>query len=260
MSVKQAEKTAEIFNRHREGMAICVFGHTPKDDRRSTLQQYAAGEIQVLVNVGVATEGFDDPSIAVVAVGRPTKSRSLYAQMVGRGTRTLTGLVDGMNLATDRRKAIAESGKSCLLVLDFSGNSGKHKLVSAADVLGGRFADEDVQAAKVAIERAGSSADISEEIEKAKSARLLRTVIEADRLAQIRAKAEFTYREIDPFHSRDYVPQAKTFPKHWYWTLATEKQRNILAKRGLYLDGMTIAQASNAIDGVAKKEGWRKTG
>ena len=76
-SVKAAEMTAEIFNRHRLGMAAWVCGKTDREERRRVLAEFAAGKIQVVCNCGVLTEGFDDPGVEVVIMGRPTKSRSL---------------------------------------------------------------------------------------------------------------------------------------------------------------------------------------
>lgn len=56
-------------------------------ERREKLARFAAGETEVLCNAMLLTEGFDDPGIDCVVVLRPTKSRALYSQMVGRGTR-----------------------------------------------------------------------------------------------------------------------------------------------------------------------------
>jgi superfamily II DNA or RNA helicase len=153
---------AEIFNRHEGGSANWVCGNTPKEDRRKMFSDFAAKKFRILVNVGVATEGFDDPGIEVVVIARPTKSRSLYAQMIGRGTRTLPGVVDraerdnlftGQWEAKDRLAAIASSAKKSLLVLDFVGNAGRHKLVTTADILGGKHTDDVIEkAAKKAAE------------------------------------------------------------------------------------------------------------
>jgi len=57
-------------------------------DRKEILARFADGEFEVLSNAMLLTEGFDDPGIDCVVVLRPTKSRPLYAQIVGRGTRT----------------------------------------------------------------------------------------------------------------------------------------------------------------------------
>lgn len=116
-SVEQAELMAEIANRFQPGCADWICGDQvkcPRDRRRQILSDFSRGEFQVLVNVGVLLEGYDEPRVEVVACARPTKSRSLYAQMIGRGTRTVPGLVDRLASPEDRRAAIASSEKPCI--------------------------------------------------------------------------------------------------------------------------------------------------
>ncbi len=254
VSVAQAERTAEIFNRHRPGMARCVFGHTPKEERRETLRDYSDGAFQVLVNVGVATEGFDEPTIAVVAVGRPTKSRALYCQMIGRGTRPLTGTVDPFETPEERIAAIKGSDKPSVLVLDFVGNSGKHKLISTADVLGGKYDEAVIAEAKRIAKKKGG--DICEALEEAEQNRLLMKAKEASRRAKVRAQAKYAAKDVDPFEK--HRPAYNVTPR-WYWKFrpATEKQKALLMRRGLYQEGMTIQDASAAIDELARREHWR---
>jgi len=67
--------------------AAAVWGDMPRDDRRAVLSRFSSGEIDVLTNCNLLTEGFDEPRINCVMLARPTKSKLLYAQMVGRGTR-----------------------------------------------------------------------------------------------------------------------------------------------------------------------------
>lgn len=64
-----------------------VHGGLPKEDRRLILKRFRAGEIDILSNCMVLTEGFDDRQVSCVLVGRPTKSLGLYIQMAGRGLR-----------------------------------------------------------------------------------------------------------------------------------------------------------------------------
>lgn len=71
--------------------AAHVDGSTPREERDRILKQFAQGEITVLSNVGIVTEGFDVPEIECVQLCRPTKSLSLYLQMVGRGLRPAEG-------------------------------------------------------------------------------------------------------------------------------------------------------------------------
>jgi superfamily II DNA or RNA helicase len=141
-SLAQAERLTEIINRHKPNSAKWVHGGTPKEERRSLFPAYTASEFQYLVNIGVTTEGFDEPGIEVVVMARPTKSRNLYAQMVGRGTRTLPGVIDYIEDPEDRKNAIHDSGKPSLEVIDFVGNAGQYKLITSADILGGRYDDE----------------------------------------------------------------------------------------------------------------------
>ncbi|MGP1665968.1 MAG: DEAD/DEAH box helicase [Rhodanobacter sp.] len=86
-SVKQAEVLSNIFNRHKTGISEWVCGATNKDQRRDILSHFETGKIQIVCNCGVLTEGFDEPTISCVLVGRPTKFHGLFVQMVGRGTR-----------------------------------------------------------------------------------------------------------------------------------------------------------------------------
>ncbi len=71
-----------------------VHGAMPGDARAKALAEFREGRVQVLTNVGVLTEGFDDPGVSCVAMARPTRSEGLYAQCVGRGTRLHPGKVD----------------------------------------------------------------------------------------------------------------------------------------------------------------------
>jgi superfamily II DNA or RNA helicase len=65
-----------------------VTGETDKEERRAILARFATRETLVLVNCLVLTEGFDEPSIEVILMARPTQSSILAMQMIGRGTRT----------------------------------------------------------------------------------------------------------------------------------------------------------------------------
>ena len=87
----------------------------------------------------VATEGYDEPSVEVVVMMRPTKSRPLYAQMIGRGTRPIEAIAALLNDCEDaaaRRAMIQDSDKPHCTVLDFVGNAGRHRLVTVADLMG----------------------------------------------------------------------------------------------------------------------------
>ena len=165
-TVSQAHDLCAIINRHGK-RAVFVHGKTPKDERREIIRRYKTGEYQFLCNVGIATEGFDDPEIEVVAIARPTCSRALMCQMVGRGTRPLPDVVDMPNTAEARRAAIKSSGKPSVEVIDFVGNSSKHKLATAADILGGKYPDEVVDRASQMAREASKPEDLISLMERA---------------------------------------------------------------------------------------------
>lgn len=71
-----------------------VHGAMKGEARARVLEDFRRGRIQALTNVGVLTEGFDDPGVACIAMARPTRSDGLYAQCVGRGTRLSPGKKD----------------------------------------------------------------------------------------------------------------------------------------------------------------------
>jgi superfamily II DNA or RNA helicase len=97
--------------------SVHLDGTTPAAERAEALDRFRRGELVVLCNVGLFTEGTDLPSISCVVLGRPTSSGSLYQQMVGRGLRL-------------------HPGKRDCVVLDVTGVTGRHKLATLAS-LGG---------------------------------------------------------------------------------------------------------------------------
>ena len=64
-----------------------VIGSTPREERKRIYKELAEGRVKVLSSVGCLTEGFDVPSVECIILARPTKSKALYFQMVGRGFR-----------------------------------------------------------------------------------------------------------------------------------------------------------------------------
>lgn len=84
--VATAEHAAQVFSDAGIKSAV-VHGGMDKRERRQALADLRSGAIQVVHNAMVLTEGFDDPTIECVVIGRPTKSAPLYQQMVGRALR-----------------------------------------------------------------------------------------------------------------------------------------------------------------------------
>ena len=88
--VRHAENLAVSFRQASVETAVIV-GSTPREEREKILAQFAKGQISVIVNVGVLTEGFDEPSLEAIILAKPTRSTLLYTQIVGRGTRLFEG-------------------------------------------------------------------------------------------------------------------------------------------------------------------------
>jgi superfamily II DNA or RNA helicase len=254
---KISERMTEILNRYSPESARRVSMDTPKDERRQILRDYRDGRFQFLVNVGVLTEGFDEPGIEVVAITRPTTSRALFAQMIGRGTRTLPGVVDGLDSPEHRRDAIARSAKPRVEVIDFVGNAGRHKLVHAADVLGGNYDPEVVRRATDRIMEEGG--DVREAIEEAAAAiqaEAHAAKVEEERRRKITAKVRYAVESLDPFDVLDIAP-----PVQRGWDVGhppSPRQREILEGNGITVsESMTRRQASAIIDEIFSR---RETG
>ncbi|HEX7277876.1 MAG TPA: DEAD/DEAH box helicase [Acidimicrobiales bacterium] len=96
--------------------SACVSGAT-LEDRRRMLRDFDAGRIQVLTNAQILTEGWDSPPCSCIVMARPTKSRGLYAQIIGRGLRP-------------------HPGKPDCIVLDLVGDSERLDLCSVPSLFG----------------------------------------------------------------------------------------------------------------------------
>ena len=111
--IKTSQKFRDLLNTYGFRAAE-VNGQS--DDRRQVLADFDAGKYNVLCNSMLLTEGWDCPSVDCVVILRPTKVRSLYSQMVGRGTRL-------------------SPGKTDLLLLDFLWMTDRHELCRPADLV-----------------------------------------------------------------------------------------------------------------------------
>lgn len=260
-SVPHAEKACEIFNRHKAGMAAFVCGETDKETRRQIMERARSGDLQVLTNVGVATEGTDLPLVSAIVMARPTKSRSLYAQMAGRGLRPLPGIVDPFPEAEARRLAIAESAKPNCLLIDYVGNSGKHKLMTAMDILGGKVSDEVMDRAERLMESKTGRMSPMEMIQQAeadlqreKEERERRRMAEEARRAKLVAKVEYNRREVNPFDILDITPARE---RAWDRSRPlSEKQQNLLLRQGIDPSKLTYTRAQQIIGELFKR--WDK--
>ncbi len=198
VTVAHAKATAGVLGRYTTGGVQFLSGDTPIEERRAAVEAYKAGRIQHLVNCALFLEGFDAPATSAIVMGRPTKSLSLYMQVLGRGTRPLPGIVDGIAEAAARRQAIAFSLKPNMTVIDFAGNAGRHKIVQAADVLGGKHSPPTREYAKQTMEEEGRTVDLEAALNRAEDE--LALVYEEDqRRKKIKAEVEFSAYNVDPF-------------------------------------------------------------
>ncbi|MGH2947300.1 MAG: DEAD/DEAH box helicase [Solirubrobacteraceae bacterium] len=92
-TVALAHHMARVF-RDAGVAAESLDGTTPLAHRRAILERLRAGDTRVCVNVGVLSEGFDEPSVDCIVVATPTRSQVKYTQIVGRGLRTFPGEAD----------------------------------------------------------------------------------------------------------------------------------------------------------------------
>lgn len=113
-------------------------GSCSPEDRRAAIEAYQRGEVQFIVNCALFTEGFDAPRTACVAIARPTKSRALYAQMVGRGTRL-------------------HPSKTDCLVLDFYPANTRHDLAKVVDIFDGEPLSAEIAKERDALIRSGET-------------------------------------------------------------------------------------------------------
>jgi superfamily II DNA or RNA helicase len=200
--VHHAHMLAGVLNRYEEGCAAAIDGTTLKQVRTDAVENFRTGKLKYLCNYAVFTEGFDVPPCAVIAMGRPTKSLSLYTQMLGRGTRPLDGVVDGYDCSEDRKMSILRSDKPHMLVLDFVGNS-RHTLVSSVDVLGGNYDVETRELAARQMREHGGD-DVQEQLKKA--ALELERLREEVKQRRIRAKVNYSTEDVDPFSRGVQMP------------------------------------------------------
>jgi len=252
-SVDHAERMAEMFNRHRSGMAAWVCGKTPRDDRRRILADFAKGYVQVICNCGVLTEGFDNPGVEVVIMARPTKSRSLYAQMAGRATRPAEDIAHALNdhESPEARRALIEAScKPSCLIVDFSGNSGRHKLMTSVDILGGRVSE---QVRELAVKKLGDGKPmrVDEALDAAAEAERKEKEREAARRVALTARAKWTAQNVDPFDVFEVQPVAdRGWDKGKH---LSEAQANLLRKQGIDPDTMPYGQARQLLNELFRR-------
>lgn len=231
--VKTSQKFRDLLNAHGFRAAE-VNGDS--QDRSEVLEAFDRGEYNVLCNSMLLTEGWDCPSVDCVVVLRPTKVRSLYCQMVGRGTRL-------------------SPGKDHLLLLDFLWHTERHELCHPASLI---CQDEEV-AKKMTehIEQAGCPVDI-EEAEKTAAEDVVaqREEALAKQLEEMKRRKK---KLVDPlqFEMSIQAEDLSGYVPAFGWEMGppSEKQKATLEKLGILPDQIENAgKAAKILDRLDKRK------
>lgn len=231
--VKTSQKFRDLLNTYGFRAAE-VNGDS--QDRSEVLEAFDRGEYNVLCNSMLLTEGWDCPSVDCVVVLRPTKVRSLYCQMVGRGTRL-------------------SPGKDHLLLLDFLWHTERHELCHPASLI---CQDEEV-AKKMTehIEQAGCPVDI-EEAEKTAAEDVVaqREEALAKQLEEMKRRKK---KLVDPlqFEMSIQAEDLSGYVPAFGWEMGppSEKQKATLEKLGILPDQIENAgKAAKILDRLDKRK------
>lgn len=232
--VKTSQKFCEILNQ-KGFRAAEVNGES--SDRAQILTDYEAGRYNVLCNSMLLTEGWDCPTVDCIIVLRPTKVRSLYSQMVGRGTR----------LAPE---------KADLLLLDFLWHTERHELCHPASLI-----CENEEVAKKMTENLEKAAGCPMDLETAEEQASSDVVAEreqalAEQLKQMRARKR---KLVDPLQFEMSI-QAEDLSSYvpafgWECAPASDKQKEALEKLGIMPDEIDNAgKAKMLLDRLHKRQ------
>ena len=213
--IATSKKFRDILN-ERGFRAAEVNGNS--EDREQVLKDFDEGKYNVLCNSMLLTEGWDCPSVDCVIVLRPTKIRSLYSQMVGRGTRLFPG-------------------KDHLLLLDFLWHTERHELCHPASLICENKEVADKVTANMEKE-AGCPMDIIEAEEKASSDVIAeREEALAKKLAEMKKRKK---KLVDPlqFEMSIQAEDLSSYVPSFGWEMAPPSQKQIqyLEKAGIFPD------------------------
>jgi superfamily II DNA or RNA helicase len=252
-SPDHAKTVAEILNRRdtkgNTGAAATINCKLDAETRREIIREYKRRKLRYLTNYGILGEGFDDDETRVIVNGRPTKSRTLFAQMFGRATRPLSEIMEllaACKTPAARQEVIRNSRKPGALMVDLMGAN--HKLVlTMADVLGGRSSDAVIQAVRDRVARAKTPVDVEAEIRKAQ--KLEQEKVAEDKRKGVVVTAKTRGRNVDPFDVMDVVSGRE--PAYFSGKAASDPQIELLKKFGIpdrELQGLSRFKASRLID------------
>ncbi len=150
-NVASAKAVANYLETERTGCAKCIYGQLDDTEREDVFDGHQRGEFQFLTSCQMLTTGYDDPGCSAVFVCRPTKSKRLYQQIIGRVLRPARDIacdLGQIDTAEQRCAAVASSVKPRALVVNMVGISAKTRDMTITDILGTAKPDEVVERAK----------------------------------------------------------------------------------------------------------------
>lgn len=233
-SIRQTEMLIDILAR-RGIRASMVHSEMDDHERRMHLSDFEEGRVDIIANVGVLTLGWDSPKVRKLFLARPTKSKAVYVQQYGRGTRAIPGVVDNLPTAEERRAAIAASAKPFFEVFDITDSSRLNDLCSSLDVLRPELDRELMRRTKRSMENRGSVSDIDAVVEAAR-AQAAREQEARDRLEwhkrrEITVDSQFGNYERDIYQHAEQPPK----PKRWHMLFGKHKGQPLTAVPSQYL-------------------------
>jgi superfamily II DNA or RNA helicase len=167
--VATARAIADYLNAENPGSSRCIYGELGDEEKYDIFEDFKVNKFQIITSVMMLTKGFDDAGVVCVFNCRRTKSKRLYTQILGRGTRTLKGTLDGLDHATpeERRQAIAQSAKPFMVMVNMVGVSEKTRDITCVDILGKVETEGDPELLERAKELEESGLDPDEALEQA---------------------------------------------------------------------------------------------
>lgn len=187
-NVESAKAVAHYLEAEEAGCARVIYGEMSDEAKADTLKAHKRGDFQFLSSVMMLTKGYDDPSVSAVFNCRKTRSKRLYQQILGRGTRPLAGLLDPMfdDPAENRIGAIASSDKPNMLMVNMVGVDDEIRDITIADILGAARPEVIERAKKNMLEVDGEQ-ELDEALSEAEQ-QLAEEEAEAERARQARAR------------------------------------------------------------------------
>lgn len=234
--VKTSQKFRDLLNAYGF-QAAEVNGDS--QDRAEILQDFDTGKYNVLCNSMLLTEGWDCPSVDCIVVLRPTKVRSLYCQMVGRGTR----------LSPD-------TGKDHLLLLDFLWHTERHELCHPASLI-----CENEEVAQKMTENLEQEAGIAVDIEEAEKTASEDVVAQREEALakQLSEMKKRKGRLVDPlqFEMSIQAEDLSNYVPSFGWEMGppSDKQKHTLENLGIMPDQIENAgKAAKILDRLNKRK------